>query len=355
MFLPFFVCRIPVRIPLSALAAACCCLTPVAGLSAAIAGGGLDGNYTNKVISAVVKHWSPPPALKNNFMVRIKISIDQNGKVAACKAIVPSGLEAFDATACGAAKNAGSFGTPPYAQPLDVYMTFWSGSPLSKTPSKEVDSAAAMRAEVMARTRSEAVRNGHSASATEAQARQRAEAAANASGKDLPTIQPSPAAPPASAKQKRERAKRNSPHFATENGRSASATQPVRPPQQATAQTRNATAANQTRPAPASTSSPSQNNATTSALTETYRRVVAEKLRSAIVIPKATMPGNYTARLRLHISPKGVVERFTTLSSSGDVHLDKAIRSGIRRMGMLPPPPESVKGTLDISPTFSRR
>ncbi|MBQ9452151.1 MAG: TonB family protein [Desulfovibrio sp.] len=337
--------------------------------AATVVGTGEDGSYTGKVHTAVIKAWTPPPALKTDFTVRIRISIDGNGKITSCKPLVPSGLEAYDAAACGAAKKAGPFGTPPYGQPLDVYMTFWTGSPKNWDRREHLDSEAAARAEVMARTKADAAHGEYYASTTEDLARQRAEAAAKATGKELPAIHPKPVAPAAPNKIPPKASPTKAPAFATQNAQNGPATQPVRqnahpsdtkksaaaqPPgakntsvqQAATASSRPSSSAETSPPLPASTvRSP----------TDKYRRNAEIYLCNAIYIPKETPLGTYTARLRLQISPKGKIEHYKTLSSSGDVHLDRAIRSGIRRLERLPPPPQAIKGELDVTLTLTRR
>ena len=337
--------------------------------AATVVGTGEDGSYTGKVHTAVIKAWTPPPALKTDFTVRIRISIDGDGKIVSCKALAPSGLEAYDAAACGAAKKAGPFGTPPYGQPLDVYMTFWTGSPKNWDRREHLDSEAAARAEVMARTKADAAHGEYYASTTEDLARQRAEAAAKATGKELPAIHPKPVAPAAPTRLTPKTSPPKAPTFATQSAQNAPATEHVRQSAPSPAGTKPAAAqppgtnnksgqqaamASSRASLSAATSPPLPASAVSSP-TDKYRRNAEIYLCDAIYIPKETPLGTYTARLRLQISPKGKIEHFQTLSSSGDVHLDRAIRSGIRRKERLPPPPQAIKGELDVTLTLTRR
>ncbi|MBO4301515.1 MAG: TonB family protein [Desulfovibrio sp.] len=342
------------------------------GHAAAIVSSGLDADYTNKVTSAVIRTWAPPPSLKNDFEVRVKITIDENGKVEFCKVLSSSGLEAFDDAACGAIKKTGPFGTPPYAQPLNIYMTFWSGSPKGKAQPMPLDTEAAMRTEIMAQTKAEATRKDQQASSMEKNARQRAEAAAKASGKELPTVRTAPIAPSAPAKRNTEKPRPPAPTFATQNAKSSPATQRIASAESSSSANASTTIrkaatptimesksasvppANVARPTN-STLQPQKSSDVPSATTTAYRRDVESRLKKTVVIPAETQPGTYTALLRLQIAPDGTVKKLTTLSSSGDVYLDKAIRSGIRRMGKLSAPPEAINGILDITLTMTRR
>ena len=354
------------------LAPACLCLARGESSAASFVGAGMDGSYTNRVLAAVSKIWAPPPALKNDFQTRIRISIDEDGKVAGCRVVAPSGLEAFDDAACGAARKVGPFGTPPYGQPLDVYMTFWNGTPKGAPRAQPPDSEAAMRAEIMARTRAEAVRGDQRASSAEAAARRRAEDAAKAGGKDLPEIHPAPAAPPAPPRPHKEKPRKTPSTFASQSADSSPATQRIgKSPAPAAATAKDATpgkqekAARNARPAaPGDSAAPAPKTAPDAARAsppagpspvEAYRRETEARLTRAVTIPKATKAGAYTTLVRLRRPPRSKIQPYTTLSSTGDAQLDKAVRAGIRRTDRLAPPPADIKGVLTITLTLTRR
>ncbi|MBQ9405116.1 MAG: TonB C-terminal domain-containing protein [Desulfovibrio sp.] len=325
------------------------------GHAATIVGASLDGKYAAKVVAAVIDAWTPPPALKNDFTVCVQMTIDENGRVAACNILSSSGLEAFDTAACGAVKKSGPFGTPPYAQPVDIYMTFWNGVPKGRETGMLLDSDAAMRAEILSRTRANAARGEQHATAVENLARLRAEAAARDSGKDLPTIRPkSPPIPPAKPKPA-SAPRRLRPTFATEDAQHAQASQHIGSTQKPAPKPINASPKVQgTKPVTASSSERTAAQGQKGDALTAYRNEAEARLRKVVVIPAQTAPGSYTARLRLHMAPNGTIARFSTLSSSGNIYLDKAIRSGIRRLGRLPPPPEAAKGIVDIALTLTR-
>ena len=172
----------------------------VVGAFAASAASADQSTYAGNMLDKIIEIWAPPPALKSDFRVRIKVSINSHGQVEACKPLKSSGLEAFDSSVCGAVRQIGSFGTPPYGAPTDIHLTFWNGTPKGKTKPETLSSEEAMRAEIKARSKAEAAMGDTRAEATEDRARERAEAVAKASGKDSPEVRPAPIAPPAPQK-----------------------------------------------------------------------------------------------------------------------------------------------------------
>ena len=199
------------------------CLVTVALYSAAVGGAFAasaatadQSTYAGNMLDKIIEIWAPPPALKSDFRVRIKVSINSHGQVEACKPLKSSGLEAFDSSVCGAVRQIGSFGTPPYGAPTDIHLTFWNGTPKGKTKPETLSSEEAMRAEIKARSKAEAAMGDTRAEAAEDRARERAEAAAKASGKDAPEVRPAPIAPPAPQKADDNRKK-----TATNNQRQA--------------------------------------------------------------------------------------------------------------------------------------
>lgn len=180
---------------LSCLVAVALYSATVVGAFAASAASADQSTYAGNMLDKLIEIWAPPPALKSDFRVRIKVSINSHGQVEACKPVKPSGLEAFDSSVCGAVRQIGSFGTPPYGAPTDIHLTFWNGTPKGKTKPEALSSEEALRAEVKARSKAEAAMGDTRAEAAEERARERAEAVAKAGGNEVPAVRPAPVAP----------------------------------------------------------------------------------------------------------------------------------------------------------------
>ncbi|WP_291444902.1 TonB family protein [Desulfovibrio sp.] len=380
------------------------------GAFAASAASADQSTYAGNMLDKIIEIWAPPPALKSDFRVRLKVTVNGRGQVEDCKPVKSSGLEAFDSSVCGAVQQIGSFGTPPYGAPMDVHLTFWNGTPKGKPKPETLSSEEALRAEVKARNKAEAALGDTRAEAAEDRARERAEAIAKASGKNAPEVRPAPVAPAPAPKANAESKKKGSKAPATAQADSAPATQligrssptaaesaapaakenPARQvdnlptygdpdveaasaaaPAQAQVQAqpkaqppaKTDVAATSGRATVAASGTPAS-GATTSGTTASgasgvdrvkYRRDATRQIRDAILIPAETEPGEYQTRLRLTISPQGEITDFKVISPTGDKLLDKYVQRGIRRAGSLPPPPAELGGTLDITLTLVRR
>lgn len=401
---------------LSCLVAVALYSATVVGAFAASAASADQSTYAGNMLDKLIEIWAPPPALKSDFRVRIKVSINSHGQVEACKPVKSSGLEAFDSSVCGAVRQIGSFGTPPYGAPTDIHLTFWNGTPKGKAKPEALSSEEALRAEVKARSKAEAAMGDTRAEAAEDRARERAEAVAKAGGKDVPEMRPAPVAPLGAQKadDKNKKTATNSQRQAAGlNNESSRATQlmgsvgqpaepkAARPKQtpQADGQSRKpadnlptygdpafgaqgdngeAGETHQAAPVRQQTAQPAPQapaqaapkveahtkpadhaaapaTADAAADRTKYRRDVIRQLRDNVVIPAETEPGEYQTKLRLTISPQGEITDFTVIAPTGDKLLDKYVQRGIRRAGSLPPPPAEVGGTLDITLTLVRR
>lgn len=385
------------------------------GAFAASAASADQSTYAGNMLDKIIEIWAPPPALKSDFRVRLKVTVNGRGQVEDCKPVKSSGLEAFDSSVCGAVQQIGSFGTPPYGAPMDVHLTFWNGTPKGKPKPETLSSEEALRAEVKARNKAEAALGDTRAEAAEDRARERAEAIAKASGKNAPEVRPAPVAPAPAPKANAESKKKGSKAPATAQADSAPATQligrssptaaesaapaakenPARQvdnlptygdpdveaataaaPAQAQVQAQpkaqppaktdvaatsgRATVAASGTPASGATTSGTTASGTTASGASgvdrvKYRRDATRQVRDAILIPAETEPGEYQTRLRLTISPQGEITDFKVISPTGDKLLDKYVQRGIRRAGSLPPPPAELGGTLDITLTLVRR
>ena len=401
---------------LSCLVAVALYSATVVGAFAASAASADQSTYAGNMLDKLIEIWAPPPALKSDFRVRIKVSINSHGQVEACKPVKSSGLEAFDSSVCGAVRQIGSFGTPPYGAPTDIHLTFWNGTPKGKAKPEALSSEEALRAEVKARSKAEAAMGDTRAEAAEDRARERAEAVAKAGGKDVPEMRTAPVAPLGAQKadDKNKKTATNSQRQAAGlNNESSRATQlmgsvgqPAEPKAarpkknpQADGQSRKpadnlptygdpafgaqgdngeAGETHQAAPVRQQTAQPAPQapaqaapkveahtkpadhaaapaTADVAADRTKYRRDVIRQLRDNVVIPAETEPGEYQTKLRLTISPQGEITDFTVITPTGDKLLDKYVQRGIRRAGSLPPPPAEVGGTLDITLTLVRR
>ena len=379
------------------------------GAFAASAASADQSTYAGNMLDKIIEIWAPPPALKSDFRVRLKVTVNGRGQVEDCKPVKSSGLEAFDSSVCGAVRQVGSFGTPPYGAPMDVHLTFWNGTPKGKPKAETLSSEEALRAEVKARNKAEAALGDTRAEAAEDRARERAEAIARANGKDAPEVRPAPVAPAPAPKAGAESKKKGAKAPATAQADNAPATQLIgrssptageqaapaakeKPARQvdnlptygdpdmeaalaaasAQAQTQakaqppaktdaaptpsaRATVAAPGAPAPGATAAGTTASGASGVDRVKYRRDATRQVRDAILIPAETEPGEYQTRLRLTISPQGEITDFKVISPTGDKLLDKYVQRGIRRAGSLPPPPAELGGTLDITLTLVRR
>lgn len=377
------------------------CVTAV-GAFAASAASADQSTYAGKMLDKIIEIWAPPPALKSDFRVRLKVTVNGRGQVEDCKPVKSSGLEAFDSSVCGAVRQIGSFGTPPYGAPMDIHLTFWNGTPKGKPRVETLSSEEALRAEVKARNKAEAALGDTRAEAAEDRARERAEAIAKASGKDAPEVRPAAVAPVRAPKTSAENKNKgaNSAGLTTAQADSGPATQligrsapaagdqgTVAPkekrarqadnlptygdpdmeaaPAATSAQARSqipAKADSAASDATAASNAPAGRVASGAAASGTsgadrvkYQRDAARQVRDAILIPAETEPGEYHTRLKLTVSPQGEITDFKVISPTGDKLLDKYVQRGIRRAGSLPPPPAELGGTLDITLTLVRR
>lgn len=170
-------------------------LTATGAFASAMATADASGGYAGKMLDKIVDIWAPPPALKGDFQVQLKVGLDGKGHVLNCTPVRPSGMEALDSSACGAVRQIGSFGRTPYEKPLEVHLSFWTGTPKGKTRNQIPDDAESLRLEEQARVKAEAAMSDNMAAGAEERARQRAEEAAKATGRDLPAIRPTVVAP----------------------------------------------------------------------------------------------------------------------------------------------------------------
>ncbi|MBS6829393.1 MAG: TonB family protein [Desulfovibrio sp.] len=377
-----FILRTGLAVLLTALLFAA---VPAAGASLAAAD--QNGGYSGKVLDKVIAVWAPPPALKGEFEVRLKVSLDGRGKVLNCAPTKASGMEALDSSACGAVRQAAPFGTPPYGMPLDVHLAFWTGMPKGKAKAEPLSNEEAMRAEVIARDKAERLMGQQRASSVEERARERAEAIAKSAGQPLPEVAPAPVAPPrtkaaADAGTRKKAAKGPQAGLSPDSP----ATEAIKPAKEKPAAPK-AAGTGAAPPAPSGTglseeemrldlSDASAGHAAASAAGtpqtgqagphsmaqdqygpryRKYFSTITWNLRNAMFIPAETAPGTYYATVRLQVDAAGAIKKSTLLQGSGDQRLDKFVLQGIRRAGSVEPPPAGLGNTLDLTFTLVRR
>lgn len=107
---------------------------PTAG-AATIAAADHQEGYAGVVLGKLCELWTPP-ADTGNRMVRVRISVNGDGRVLGCTPTQRSGSPALDSSVCEAAAKLGKLDTPPYAMPIDVHVAFWSGTP-RRTPTQQ--------------------------------------------------------------------------------------------------------------------------------------------------------------------------------------------------------------------------
>ena len=113
--------------------------------AAAVVAADQEDGYAGAMLEKVCNRWSPP-AIKNNALLRVRVSLDGRGRVLACDPVHSSGYPALDTSACEAVKAEESYGTPPYSMPIDVYLAFWTGQPRARnaaTPQTQAQTQAA--------------------------------------------------------------------------------------------------------------------------------------------------------------------------------------------------------------------
>ncbi len=99
-----------------------------AAQTAYVAAADQSGGYANAVLDRVIEKWTPPQSNEGR-VVRIMLMVDGDGKMTECMPIAKSGSSAADKAACDAARAVGTFATPPYGLPMDVFLSFWMGKP----------------------------------------------------------------------------------------------------------------------------------------------------------------------------------------------------------------------------------
>ncbi|MBO4684537.1 MAG: TonB C-terminal domain-containing protein, partial [Desulfovibrio sp.] len=143
-----------------------------------VTGGTADDGYVASAFEKLGRHWSPPPGLHGDFKVQVEVLVDGHGDIAGCTTRQSSGMDAFDAAACGAVEQAGNLGVPPGGKPLTLYCTFQSQRERERRPDPDEELQKEIRARMEAQNRFSTQRAGWA----EEDARYKAEKAARAQG-----------------------------------------------------------------------------------------------------------------------------------------------------------------------------
>ncbi len=98
-------------------------------MAASIATADVVGGYAGTVLEKISSVWQPHPVPQGTTerKIRIRVHIDGSGFPEQCEIVTSSGLPAMDNGVCSAVQKAAPFTTPPYAVPIVIHMTFWSG------------------------------------------------------------------------------------------------------------------------------------------------------------------------------------------------------------------------------------
>ena len=291
-----------------ALAALILISAPALAEASSVMAVGQDEGYSGKVMDKIIAKWSPPPQLKREYKLKLRIALDGRGRLLECRPQRSSGFEAVDASACAAVKAAAPFGDPPYGMPAVVYLSFWTGSPQGRTPEDAKDPSRYIEDSDSAETR---------ASAMNASAKAKAEQAAKSSGKPLPGQKAKAAAP----------------------AKAAPAPAPAQPP---------------AAPAQAAPADIEFAQAKYDQKYAAYLKKAARQLRNSMYVPVQAAPGTYYATARISFDARGNISSASLLKESGDRLVDKYVLQGIKRAKRVPAPPPGLKSPLDLTFALTR-
>lgn len=268
---------------------------------AAIAAADQAGGYGDQVLEKVARYWAPP-ADPVNRKVRVRISIDHEGKLVRCEPVGSSASAAMDKAACGAVREAGSFGPPPYGLPIVVAMSFWTGKPGGHEPEAAPAPAAVPVPPAPAKAEAEASTPGAIAKVEVPKAAPAKEAPKAAPVKEAPKVAPVKEAPKTAASKETHKAPALKEPAKSESGDAQ------------------------------------------------YVDSVMAKISPNVVLPGKLPDGKYTVIAMVRVDARGVITQVSLHRSSGNGDLDSAIMRAVTKTAKVTPPPN--KGTKDLSLTF---
>ena len=311
------------------------------GSAAAAVAVDTEGGYASEVLAKVLSKWNPP-ALRGNYSVQIKVSLDGSGRVNACVPVRPSAIEAFDQVACSAVYKAQPFGKTSYEAPLDIYLAFQLRENVPPASTLRPSDADAMRAEVSARTRLERDLAANLADATEQRARERALAAARSRGQTLPEVH----AAPVDKKADMSVPKEKKPALSAQGPRGQGLP--------SYGEYGAARAPKTDKPQTPKTEQP-QDLATRQALRrEKYIKLLTQSLGRIIFLPKHLPAGNYAMLMQVVVDAKGRILDNSMLKSSGNAEADKAMLHCVKVARTVPAPPTGLDTVFQVPLTVTK-
>ena len=323
-------------------------------LPASVMAVGQDEGYSSKVMDKIVAKWSPPPQLKREYRLKLRIGLDGHGKLLECKAQRSSGLEALDASACAAVKAAAPFGDPPYGMPADIYLSFWTGGPQGRTPDDAADPSRYVEESGAAEARAAAMNAG---------AKAKAEQAAKSAGKQLP--QASQNAPKGAKEQKEQKIEAEKPAPTQPKAVAAAsapakslpdkAEAPVADKKELAPKAEEKRVGDKNEVARETTEKPVLAQSRYDDKFAPYIAKVVRSLRNSMYIPMQTKPGTYYATAQVNFNKTGKITSCSIIKGSGDALLDKYVLQGINRAKRVPTPPEGIGDFLDLTFTLTRQ
>lgn len=94
--------------------------------AAVLMGADINDGYADNVLHEIAKHWEPPnDNIQRN--VRIQIKIDGKGKLIKCRVLSSADATQMDIAICKVVRSIGEYGSPPYAMPVDVFLSVKTG------------------------------------------------------------------------------------------------------------------------------------------------------------------------------------------------------------------------------------
>lgn len=329
--------------------------------AASIMAVGQDEGYSGKVMDKVVAKWNPPPQLKGQYKLKLRIGVDGEGNVLECKATKGSGLQALDVSACAAVRAGAPYGSPPYGMPSDLYLSFWTGELPGQV---RLSPASAERAPFVDTTALNMARDANE------RARAAAEAAAKSTGRSLDDLEKVKKKSPkmdktraAATSKKAEASGRTAPVAQSKAGKESPGLEKVaeesETADQATAApgktARELAGANEKADMPAT---PSKAKDPGLYENERYRKYISKiswELRKAMYVPKEAPPGTYIVTARVKCSKNGNILESSILEGSGNEYIDRYVLQGIKRAKRVPPPAPSFGDTFDLSFSLVRK
>ncbi|MCR5813637.1 MAG: TonB family protein [Desulfovibrio sp.] len=303
-----------------------------------------ESGYASEVLSKVLAKWTPP-ALRGNYSVQVKVSLDGNGHVKNCEAIRPSSIEVFDQVACSAVYAAQPFGKTSYEAPLDIYLAFQLRENAPPSSNLGLSDADALRAEVVARTRVERDLAATMADATEQRARERAQAAARSRGQTLPEVQ----AAPVDKKPEFTPPKQQKPAPAPKGAEGKRL-----PANGEHAGPNPAAPAAQTKPVAGKTEPPLDSGQLLALRKEKYTKLLTRSLTRIIFLPKQLPQGSYSVLMKVVVDAKGKILDNAILKSSGNADADKAMLHCVKVARTVPAPPSGLDNSFQVPLTVSK-